>query len=285
MDKLTLGEIVREYNWDWCGLVSTIAKESWKYEQQGGELLFGEEFPLRHKLRQEDYSVEEFRKVARKYSGEARETCELMVEVMKSGKYEFLFVPELREHKPFELLLEEEKFEWLYEHFHGNEKAYSRIVPKLVEADPQLAAKLGIKHRDAYLVQLALKQSSSPRWIEAVYLLAEQVDPGFVEMLNIGDLSAVDDYLEEAKRIMHKLGCHISSIYDELERNKRRGKIRACKEAVRIIKELSKKVSQEYGLKLPLNVTLSKPKGNYASIGYIPEELEDDTGDFAAASA
>ncbi len=285
MDKLTLGEAVREYGFELCELVRIIQQENLKYESTRSNILLHDEELIRYKLRQPDYSVGEFRKVAEKYSGDSRGLEELMNLVVSCGKYEFIFIPELEEQHPFETLLEEEKYEWLYNFFREDEEMYEQIVHKFAETNSVTAAKVGIQHRDEYLVRMAMEKSDSPNLIQAVYLLAEQVDPGFAEMLSIKDLSGVEDYLEEARQIMFKIGVNIPTVDDELERERKRAKIRVCKEAVSIIKKLSQKVSKMYGLKLTTNIALSEPRGNYATIRYSREDLDNDDGDFAAARA
>jgi hypothetical protein len=267
MDKLTFGEAAREYGFDLCELVRIIQQENMKYESVGSDILLPEEELIKYKLRQPDYSVEDFKKVAEKYSGDSRELENIAKVLIESRRFELLFVEGMEEAKPINRLLEEGEYEFLYLLFEEQEGIRRIVIHEFGANEPLLAAEMGAQYQDWELVKEALKYTSITAVIETCP--AARTNLGWLRgEIDSERLSEASDYLDEVKEAIARIDPSVVSSAGEEGKVIRRTKSMEYREMLGLISKIRRAVSTEMGIKLPSKVHFSEPQGSYGSIGY-----------------
>ncbi|MEK6845371.1 MAG: hypothetical protein AABY26_01320 [Nanoarchaeota archaeon] len=275
MDKLTLGEAVHEYGFELCELVRIIQQENLKYESAGSNILLPEQELIKYKLRQSDYSVEEFRKIVRKYSGDSRELEEIAKALIENKRFELLFVEGMEEAKPIHRLLEEGEYEFLYLLFEEQEDVRRKVIREFGINEPLLAAEVGAQYQDWELVREALKYTSVKAVIETCP--AARTNLGWLRgQINSEILSEASDYLDQAKEAIARIDPSAMNSSGEDAKTIRRTKNMEYREMLGLISRIRRAVSNEMGIKLPSNIRFSKPEGSYGTIGYDRGDLYHD---------
>lgn len=267
MDKLTFGEAVREYGFDLCELVRIIQQENLKYESVGSNILLPEQELIKYKLRQPDYSVEEFRKVAEKYSGDSRELEKIAQALIETKRFELLFVEGMEEAKPINRLLEEGEYEFLYLLFEEQEDIRRKVIHEFGINEPLLAAEVGAQYQDWELVREALKYTSVKAVIETCPAARTNLD-WLSEQMNSELLSEASDYLDQAREAIARIDPSAMNSSGEDVKVIRKTKSMEYREMLGLISRIRRAVSKEMGIRLPSNIHFSEPEGSYGTIGY-----------------
>ncbi|MBI4981357.1 hypothetical protein HZC30_07440 [Candidatus Woesearchaeota archaeon] len=271
MESFTLREAALETGMDLCQLVSLVVQDSWRFIRKEKEVLIPEQELLKHNLRKESYTLQDFKKLADKYSGEAQELEEIADILIENKRYDLLFVKGMEEIRPIDRLLREGEYELLYLLFEEDETIRRKVIPEFGANEPLLAAEVGAQYQDWELIKEALRYTSIKTIMKNCP--SARANSGWLSReINSEMLSEATDYLDQAKEVLARMDPSAIDL-NEAEKLIQRTKNMEYREMLGLVSRIRRAVSEEMGIKLPSTVRFSEPDGSYGSIGYDREEL------------